>query len=658
MANDTVVLIYPPLIEYGYRYIYLSLPLLAACLKQHGFGVKQVDLNNEFIRWFLKSDVFRHEMSMARKRRGELGKKRSLSENEYQQYTRAETLDECFAVIRKYYFRRETYVRELLGTLDLALPRPPLRTDIKSVLRSHNRILDLMRKFYEERIASIGEKNPLFVGISAAMIPQIVPSLLLTRLIKRHLGKSVKVFWGGPAMSLSDDDTFQLILKYGMADGIVKYEGEEAVVEIAKILKEQRKGKDISFETVPNLVYMKGLRIAKSEIKPKKHISEYPLPHYDRQMLRKCGDFSSISLLLSRGCRWGKCAFCEYPRMCDRKQLIEADKVVDNMIHLTSRYPGRPVWLLYDMMTPEYMREFCTSIVKRGARFRWEGFIRADKRYSSADLELLKRAGCYFVDVGIESLDTKVLKLINKGYATNEAVSFLRKLLKSGIEAQINMIVNLPGTTYRSAYGQYTILKELLEEAAKDRVLHFVAAGPLGVSKNAPFGICPEKYGIKLAIPKGNKVSDYMYYLPYLNSQDMSLKKIGRICDLYSELNISLEMMRSNDLHNRKKLSPTDRLQCQRSSVMTHNHLFDHDGNDRKHHRVLHPFIRVRNLKNGLWTIIPNADLVRWIFKRLPIGFSDLKKVFREEAPLPFRMDETKLIDTLDSLTSIGVITI
>ena len=282
--------------------------------------------------------------------------------------------------------------------------------------------------------------------------------------------------------------------------------------------------------------------------------------------------------------------------------------------------------------------------------------MRADPRYSLSDLRLIKKSGCYRVSVGIESLDTRVLNRINKGYTADQAVGFLRKLIKSGIFAQLSVIVDLPGTTYKSALGQLRIFKEMFERAAKNGIEHSITAQRLQVSRNAPLGICPEKYGIELAIPKNRNKSDYVNYLPYLDRQGMSRDEASRILELYHELNLSLYMIRSGGLQNRKWLYPSDKLSYQKDAVLAQDHLFDPDGEDGSHRKAPCAFIRLTNLQNGLYLMMPNANLVRWILKRLPVRFSDLRRVFRKEAPMPYRMDEHILLDSINGMISIGVL--
>ena len=113
-------------------------------------------------------------------------------------------------------------------------------------------------------------------------------------------------------------------------------------------------------------------------------------------------------------------------------------------------------------------------------------------------------------------------------------------------------------------------------------------------------------------------------------------------------------MIRSGNLRDRKRLYLSDMLHYQKDQLLIQDHLFDLNGEDGVHHKTHCASMRITNLENGLYLIMPNGDLLRWILKKLPIKFSELRGVFRKEAPS--QMDEGNLIDTINDMTSIGVL--
>jgi hypothetical protein len=652
MDGSRIVLVYPPLVSMGHLLIYPSLPTLAGSLRAGGFVTKQLNLNSDFIGWYLKSKHISKEMAQVRRRKNALEKRQTLTAAEYQEYTRAQSLNELYAAMRKKGCDINRFVAEFFSAAGIDVPEPAIKSDLVKMMKGKDKGLDLIRSFFRERLGAIDRPTSLFVGISVVMPKQIIPSLILSRMIKRSAWKGVKLFWGGPLMSLIGDDSLKTILKRGDIDGIIKGEGEEAILEIARQLKRD----DLLPKSVPNMVFLKANRIMSSGIVPKKHIREYPLPYYDRRNLKKCSGTTSISVLLSRGCTWGKCAFCEYPRLYGRKQLKTPKRAIADISQLIARYPGHKLWLECDMLDAAYIRELCRSIIRERLDFKWLAYMKADPQYSLADLKMIKKAGCMRVAVGVESLGSRILKAINKGYTADQAVEFLRKLGRSGIEAQINMIVDLPGTTYESALGQIDVLRDVLEDAVKRGLKRTVSPNLLRVSKNAPMGMCPKKYGIRLSVKDTKNKKYYINNLPFEDNLWMDPDEKDAILEEYHDLNISLEIARSSHFAAGKRLRPSSVMNCEKGFTLLQKHSFESEDDGGIHRRTSEQYIRLYNMQNNLSMMIPEPRTVKWILNNLPMKLSDLEAAYRKTAGGSGRAGQETLVGILESLMSIDVV--
>jgi len=277
---------------------------------------------------------------------------------------------------------------------------------------------------------------------------------------------------------------------------------------------------------------------------------------------------------------------------------------------------------------PQYMMKLTRLIIQERIKARWMGYLRVDSRYTLDDLLLMRRAGCFSVTVGVESLDSRVLKAINKGYTAAEAVSFLKKLFHSGIEMQANMIVNLPGTTYRSALKQHKIMKELFESEAKRGIVYGVAARPLDISRNAPMGIRPEKYGIEIAIGAGKRVGEYLNCLPHIDLKGMTAEEIASILGLYDKLNNSMESNGFKSADTKTVLCGSDVIKFNHSSAYLQDSLFANAKVNGLHSRLPSPSLRLCNLEDGGHLTLSNKGLVEDVVRRLPLRFRDLKDVY------------------------------
>jgi hypothetical protein len=357
MISRSAVLIFPPLVEILYSLIYPSLPVLASVLRKHGYGAKQLEMNSAFVDWYLGSEEFSRTIRRAKRRHDILDGRRALNSDEYEEYVRAEQL-KMYAEMWKSGFGDPVvytgYIFELMG-LNLAdsVDGPVRKTDIVKMMLGNSSTIRLIRAFYKHYFASRKWKRPMFVGVSVAMLTQLVPALILSNWIKRSVWKGIKLFWGGPLVNLMGEDMYRTIFKYGLVDGIVEGEGEDAIISIANAIRR----KDGSLKSVPNLVYLDGLRVVKSEIRSKGHINEYPPPLYDQRELNKRPYSSMLSVVITRGCMWSKCAFCTEPILYKCKQVKEAERVVDDIDCLITRNPGHNILMSCDMMGPSYMRK-------------------------------------------------------------------------------------------------------------------------------------------------------------------------------------------------------------------------------------------------------------------------------------------------------------
>ena len=82
-------------------------------------------------------------------------------------------------------------------------------------------------------------------------------------------------------------------------------------------------------------------------------------------------------------------------------------------------------------------------------------------RLNYADSEVLgvmKRAGCTFINYGIEQFDNEALKAMNKGLTTDQIVRGVEATLAAGISPGLNMIWGNIGDTIESLWKSVDFL--------------------------------------------------------------------------------------------------------------------------------------------------------------------------------------------------------
>ena len=318
--NKNVVLIHPPLYVGGFQLRYPATSVLAAGLQESGFKPMQHDLNNAFMDWFLRSPHLAKGMRDVERLVDFLESKRKLGAAQYKSYIN------CKGLLRDRRLIPHEFNDENCGAIYrfIPFPRDP-RTDadLISMPGSRQEEFELIRKFYRSYFSRHNRRRPLFVGITVAMFSQLVPALILAKWLKSRHWPGIPIYIGGPAATLLMDRTLKTIFSLKTIDGVVQGEGEEAIVGLAR---ESLKARP-DFSAIPNFCYPFKFRIARSEVSPKCDINEYPVPLYEGKLLDR-SIRTPLTVIVARGCPWGRCAFCEYPLLYGRKQQRDPDVVV------------------------------------------------------------------------------------------------------------------------------------------------------------------------------------------------------------------------------------------------------------------------------------------------------------------------------------------
>ena len=98
------------------------------------------------------------------------------------------------------------------------------------------------------------------------------------------------------------------------------------------------------------------------------------------------------------------------------------------------------------MSSPERTVTLCEAFIKANLGIKW--FCSGRLNYAKPEiLKIMKRAGCVFINYGIESVDDNMLKVMNKALTTNQIVEGIEATLAQGISPGFNIIFGNIGET-------------------------------------------------------------------------------------------------------------------------------------------------------------------------------------------------------------------
>lgn len=237
------------------------------------------------------------------------------------------------------------------------------------------------------------------------------------------------------------------------ADAVCIGEGEETVLELAKTLSERG-----DLRNVAGLAYRDGNEYRVNPRRPLiKDIDALPIPAYHRfpvsyyRLLRlpHCvnRDFT-MPMLSGRGCPY-TCNFCY--RM-DEGFRPRGNEAILEEINLLRRDYGITRISFHDellMSSASRTESFCEELLRNGIAIKWD----ANGRLNFAKpglLRLMRKAGCVFLNYGIEQFDDKALKAMNKALTEKQITEGIEATLAAGISPGLNIIFGNRGDTLES----------------------------------------------------------------------------------------------------------------------------------------------------------------------------------------------------------------
>jgi radical SAM superfamily enzyme YgiQ (UPF0313 family) len=141
-------------------------------------------------------------------------------------------------------------------------------------------------------------------------------------------------------------------------------------------------------------------------------------------------------------------------------------RVIDELLILTKKHGIRSIYFqdLEFTLDTARVQTICEQMIEKDMRLRWG----CASRVADVDKELLlimKKAGCVFINFGVETLSWKILREIKKGITPKQVVQTFRLCQEVGIAFRGFWIAGLPGENDST-------LTESMKTASRYGILH------------------------------------------------------------------------------------------------------------------------------------------------------------------------------------------
>ncbi len=211
----------------------------------------------------------------------------------------------------------------------------------------------------------------------------------------------------------------------------------------------------------------------------------YPAIEYDYPLFRPPSEANSLILQITTGCSWNKCAFCEMYAEKSFK-LKPFEQVQKDIAHFKSVSNKIKKIFLADgdamVLKTDKLLKILNEINKTFPKIRRISAYAKPKDLKNKtvkELKSLQAAGLSLIYVGVESGDTELLKVINKGESYESSREGLIKSKEAGIKSSVMILNGLGGLNYWEQHAQNSakLVNEIQPEFLSTLVLSF----PFGV---------------------------------------------------------------------------------------------------------------------------------------------------------------------------------
>ncbi len=367
------------------------------------------------------------------------------------------------------------------------------------------------RRFVENLAAEIAADPPDVVGFTSTFM-QNVPSLALAKQLKRLVPGIVTMLGGcncdgpqGPALHRN----------FPQLDFVISGEGERALPTLLNRIADTA---DVS--DVPGLSWRSdGQSVTNPPAKAALPFAVVPAPNYDDYFhsLRDAPLLRDVSaravLETSRGCWWGErhqCTFCGLNGSNIQFRSKDPKRIANEVRDLVDRHQVLDLIMVDNILDMQYLGTAMPELAALDCDLRIHYEIKSNMTRDA--LSRLKDANVLYVQPGIESLSSRVLRLMDKGVSSAHNVRMLRDAQDLGLNVTWNILYGFPGETeqdYRTMVDKFAALEHLQPPTGAWRI---------ALERFSPYFENPAQ-GFMFRRPA--EIYDYIYEVPRDELHDM-----------------------------------------------------------------------------------------------------------------------------------------
>ncbi|MCB1153588.1 MAG: cobalamin B12-binding domain-containing protein [Deltaproteobacteria bacterium] len=287
------------------------------------------------------------------------------------------------------------------------------------------------------------QNPPNAVGITSYTTNIGIAARIAERI--KHYWPQTPVVAGGFHPSALPKQTLE---EYPVFDVLVHGEGEETMLDLM-----DHWGRSDTIRDLDGIAWAdESGNIHVNPARPlMRHLDELPFPDREGVPIHRyvpdVGNYYTLpttGILYSRGCPC-PCTFCSKSVFLNSVRYRSPDNFIQELKYCQERW-GVNDFRLFDegpTIRRKMMEEMCHAILDNDLQVTWNCFSRVDV-VDEELLSLMKKAGCYHVIYGVETVVPESQKRVRKRVSPEKIKEACRLTRKAGIECKANFILGFP----------------------------------------------------------------------------------------------------------------------------------------------------------------------------------------------------------------------
>ncbi len=294
-------------------------------------------------------------------------------------------------------------------------------------------INNLSNPIWDEIKKKIRGYNPDIIGITMFTANYKVAKIIAN--IAKEINKKVIIVVGGAHPTIDPEGT----LRNNEFDYLVRGEGESTFLELIKC---------VEISEIKGLSYKIDGKIINNPVRPLiKNLDVLPFPSKDL-FINNISNMDYGNVITGRGCPYS-CSYCASKKIWGQKVRFRTpDNIIKELIDLKRNFNSPLVYFVDDTFSfrKERAKEICRKMINNNLNLKWKCDTRVDCiDYELADL--MKRAGCIRIKIGVESGSERILKEIKKGLTKDKIRKGAEVINKAGLPLTVYLMAGFPNET-------------------------------------------------------------------------------------------------------------------------------------------------------------------------------------------------------------------